>query len=99
MAGICDVHAAVLARHRRGHARSLARDPGIKPALQIEMESWTPTLQYTQNRGHVHIRISWFWHPHRIAIGSIKNAVSAVDHVGDVSLFESFVEPPISHRR
>ena len=52
----------------------------------------TPTLQEAQNRGHEHIRISWFRHLHRVAIGSTKIAVAAVDHIRDVSFFEPFAK-------
>ena len=55
------------------------------------MESGTP-LQEAQNRGHKHVRTSWFRHMHRVAAGSIKFAVSAMEHAGDVSLFEPFAK-------
>ena len=55
------------------------------------MES-ASTAQETQNRDHEHVRISWFRHMHRVAAGSIKIAVSTMEHVRDVSLFEPFAK-------
>jgi hypothetical protein len=67
-------------------------EAGLVPNhLQVEVES-APTTQETQNRGHEHVRISWFRHMHRVATGSIKIAVSAMEHVRDVSLFEPFAK-------
>ncbi len=45
-----------------------------------------------QNCDHERVRIGWLRHMHRVAAGSIKFAVSAVEHIRDVSFFEPFAK-------